>query len=90
MLYRYIVLIHSNTRVFYIRIEILLTDINYMYYLYTVFVCDYVYSIYYILLFTTYFASKLRPLLTPLARIRIRIFNSPFVTVIQVMHYTNL
>ena len=27
-----------------------------------------------------YFASKLRPLLTPLARIRI--FNSPFVTVI--------
>ena len=42
MLYRYIVFMHSNTRVFYIRIEILLTDINYMYYLYTVFVCDYV------------------------------------------------
>ena len=35
---------HSNTRVFYIRIEILLTDIHYMYYLYTVFVCDYVYT----------------------------------------------
>ena len=35
---------HSNTRVFYIRIEILLTDINYMYYLYTVFVCAYVYT----------------------------------------------
>ena len=35
---------HSNTRVFYIRIEILLTDINYMYYLYTVFVCYYVYT----------------------------------------------
>ena len=34
----------SNTRVFYIRIEILLTDINYKYYLYTVFVCDYVYT----------------------------------------------
>ena len=35
---------HSNTRVFYICIEILLTDINYMYYLYIVFVCDYVYT----------------------------------------------
>ena len=28
MLYRYIVFMHSNTSVFYIRIEILLTDIN--------------------------------------------------------------
>ena len=63
---------HSNTRVFYIRIEILLTDINYILYLYLTM---------YILLFTTYFASKLRPLLIPLARIRI--FNSPFVTVIR-------
>ena len=36
MLYRYIVCMHSNTHVFYIRIEILLTDINYMYYLYCI------------------------------------------------------
>ena len=41
----------------------------------------------YILLFTTYFASKLRLLLTPLARIRI--FNSPFVTIIRLKHISS-